>query len=342
MINRDLPETEIVFCEVAMPYSVRSWRADTPKTNELAKKIPARSIFSPDGQWLAIGTAYGVRLMSVPAFQPHATLGSNEIYAVRFSAGGDRLFAAGKDGQRVWDLTPLTSAAWEGSLGKAGGLAANHSHVPGQEERQLTLGPDGRPLAVLRGMRAFHRSDATAEWQPVREPGEHEWMTTSRDGAWMALAGPTRLRLLHLSDQACLWETKIHGLCRFDFSPDSQSLLALDAERLRCFDTISGEVRWHVPRLDPYLRVGDVAWSADGRWIAAALVRPDVSLIEAATGRVAVRLANPTETSVSATAFSPNGRYLAVTLVDQSAQLWDLDTLRQQLATLGLDWKPGH
>ena len=63
MINRDLPETEIVFCEVEMPYSVRSWRPDTPKTNELAKKIPARSIFSPDGQWLAIGTAYGVRLM---------------------------------------------------------------------------------------------------------------------------------------------------------------------------------------------------------------------------------------------------------------------------------------
>jgi hypothetical protein len=30
MINRDLPETEIVFCEVAMPYSVRS-ASDTPK-----------------------------------------------------------------------------------------------------------------------------------------------------------------------------------------------------------------------------------------------------------------------------------------------------------------------
>jgi hypothetical protein len=93
MITRDSPETEILFCEVAMPYSLR-------------------------------------------------------------------LFTAGKDGQRIWDLTSLTSAALGGSLGKAGGVAANHSDVPGQEERQLTLGPDGRPLAVLRGRRAFHRNAA--------------------------------------------------------------------------------------------------------------------------------------------------------------------------------------
>jgi WD40 repeat protein len=84
--------------------------------------------------------------------------------------------------------------------------------------------------------------------------------------------------------------------------------------------------------------VGGVAFSEDGQWIAAALVRRDVSLMEAATGRIAARLTSLSQAGVVATAFSLNGRYLAVTLSDQSAQLWDLHALRQELAKSGLDW----
>jgi hypothetical protein len=36
---------------------------------------------------------------------------------------------------------------------------------------------------------------------------------------------------------------------------------------------------------------------------------------------------------VVATAFSPNGVYLALTLADQSVQLWDLRALREDLAS---------
>jgi WD40 repeat protein len=73
--------------------------------------------------------------------------------------------------------------------------------------------------------------------------------------------------------------------------------------------------------------------------LAAALQRRDVSLIKAQTGQVAARLTNPSEASVAATAFSPNGVYLAVTLADQSVQLWDLRALREDLAKLDLDWE---
>jgi WD40 repeat protein len=164
-------------------------------------------------------------------------------------------------------------------------------------------------------------------------------MDTSGDGAWMAIAGGHRLRLLRLSDQERLWETDIRGICRFDFSPDQQWLVALDAESLRCFETISGKVRWRVPRGDSYVRIGDVACSADGRWIAAPLDRHDVSLVQATTGRVALRLANPSQVAVASCVFSGNGRYLAITLADQSALLWNLQTLREELGKLELDWQ---
>jgi len=216
---------------------------------------------------------------------------------------------------------------------------ASHSHTPGRNERQLTLGPDGDPLAVLRGHRAFHRAGMPPNWRPVRGPGEHESMTTSRDGAWMAISSRNRLRLLRLRDDENIWQSSIRGHGRFDFSPDSRLLAVLDADNLRCFETASGEVRWRLPRTDAYLRVGEVAFSDDGRWIAAALVRRDVSLIKARTGGIAARLTNPSPASVVATAFSPDGRYLAVTLADQSAQLWDLHVLHEELAKLGLDWE---
>ena len=81
-----------------------------------------------------------------------------------------------------------------------------------------------------------------------------------------------------------------------------------------------------------------VAWSEDGHWVAAALVRRDVSLISARTGEVVVQLANPSMAAVTE-AVSAGRRYLAVTLADQSVLLWALKALHHDLAGLGLDWQ---
>ena len=146
-------------------------------------------------------------------------------------------------------------------------------------------------------------------------------------------------RLFQTNGCALLWEAKVRGLCRFEFSPNAEFLAVLDADNLRLFRTTSGEVRWRVPRHDSYPRVSGVAWSEDGHWVAAALVRRDVSLISARTGEVVVQLANPSMAAVTEAVFSPDGRYLAVTLADQSVLLWALKALHHDLAGLGLDWQ---
>ena len=38
--------------------------------------------------------------------------------------------------------------------------------------------------------------------------------------------------------------------------------------------------------------------------------------------------------------FSPNGRFLAGAAADGGVQLWDLESLRRELATMDLDWQP--
>jgi len=217
-------------------------------------------------------------------------------------------------------------------------MVTNYSHIPGHDERELTLGADGDPVALLCGTRAFHRVSGSKNWRPIRDKGEHEWMATSSDGTWMAVVGQSRLRVLRLSDDTRQWETTVSGVCRFAFSPDGQSLAALDVDCLRCLDVISGREQWRILRSDPYKRVGEVAWSLDGSWIAAPISRRDVSVIRAEGGEITARLTSPSQAGITAPSFSPDGRYLVVTLADQSVQLWDLQALHRELGKLGLDW----
>ncbi len=70
--------------------------------------------------------------------------------------------------------------------------------------------------------------------------------------------------------------------------------------------------------------VSSVAFSPDGKTLAAANDDGDVYLWDVATARLAATLANPASTGVNAVAFSPNGRTLAAAGANGSVCLWDL------------------
>jgi hypothetical protein len=131
------------------------------------------------------------------------------------------------------------------------------------------LGPNGYPVAVLRDNRVFYRLGSAAEWRAVSIMGEHFWFATSRDANRIAVSTINRLHQFCQSDPTSIWDTDLRGVARFDFTPDGRRLALLDADGLRCFESASGEVCWSLPRVAEYMRVADVAWSADGRWLAA-------------------------------------------------------------------------
>jgi WD40 repeat protein len=71
-------------------------------------------------------------------------------------------------------------------------------------------------------------------------------------------------------------------------------------------------------------QVWDVAFSPDGRVLAAAGAGGAVPLIDVAAGRVAGRLLTDQTTRVNALAFSPDGRLLATGGGDGTIIVWDI------------------
>jgi WD40 repeat protein len=81
---------------------------------------------------------------------------------------------------------------------------------------------------------------------------------------------------------------------------------------------------------------GVIALSADGGWLASAGNR-SVTVWDTASRKRVLTL--PQErSSVSALAWSPDGRLLAVSSSDGGPVIWNIPRVRAQLRTLSLDW----
>ena len=81
-----------------------------------------------------------------------------------------------------------------------------------------------------------------------------------------------------------------------------------------------------------------LSWSADSRRIVVgSILDARVGVYDVETGE---RLPGPEDRigGVRALAHSPDGRYLAASVNSRHMQVWDLEEVRRQLRSLGLDW----
>jgi tetratricopeptide (TPR) repeat protein len=82
-----------------------------------------------------------------------------------------------------------------------------------------------------------------------------------------------------------------------------------------------------------------LGFSPDGRLLVVDRGRGIVALIEAETGRVVANLEDPNQCWFGAAIFSPDGAHLYLPSdVHRAAYVWDLRSVRRQLAAMGLDW----
>ena len=79
------------------------------------------------------------------------------------------------------------------------------------------------------------------------------------------------------------------------------------------------------------------AFTSDSRLMALCIDR-QVSLADAATGRELARLSTVQPVAPTPLSFSPDGTKLVVSTDRNTAHVWDLRRVRDQLATMGLDW----
>jgi WD40 repeat protein len=86
------------------------------------------------------------------------------------------------------------------------------------------------------------------------------------------------------------------------------------------------------------LRFPVSAFSSDGKLLAVAASNYLVKLLNPATAQEIARLQAPHPQMITWLAFSPSGDQLAVACSTRIIQLWDLRSIRGQLAKINLDW----
>ncbi len=82
-----------------------------------------------------------------------------------------------------------------------------------------------------------------------------------------------------------------------------------------------------------------LCFSPDGRYLVLEDTNRVLLLVETESGRTIARFQRPDSFAEAVATFSPDGSRLVVTTNDgPAANVWDLRTIRNRLAAIGLDW----
>jgi eukaryotic-like serine/threonine-protein kinase len=284
-------------------------------------RIVSAIAFSPDGARLAGTSGQHVRVWDAGTGEEVRLLSGHQgtVSAVAFSPDGKRLATAGRDRTvRVWDLeTGREAAVYKGHA----------DHVV-----SVVFTPDGKRLVSGGRDRTVRLWDATANPEVQLLNGSRT-VAFSPDGRFLvtgegekgvvlrdAASGRERFRL----------DSRAHGMT---FSRDGSRLVTFHGGYVgdrpaRVWDTGTGKVVVQLEGdADGEVRVSDMTYSPDGRWLAAFLWAEGggtIQVWDAATGRRARTIGGRLERAGSPV-FSPDGGRLAASLNDRVTE-WDAAT----------------
>jgi WD40 repeat protein/tRNA A-37 threonylcarbamoyl transferase component Bud32 len=302
-------------------HTVRVWDAATGKVLLTLAGHTARVMavaFSPDGRRLASG-GFDRALMvwdattgkEILRFRGHG----KAVMGVAVSPDGRRIASVGGDRMvKVWDAT--TGRELFALRGDVAGL------------RCVAYSPDGRHLASASENGSVKLWDAAAGQHDL-SPGEPIGFTImqsaissfgSREDSWdsMSLDADSGFATLNGSGVA--------------FRPKSSHLMSARGwySAVTVWDSVTGQpirtLRGHVGR------IGNAAFSPDGRQFAIATADNTVTVFDAETGQETLTLRGHSS-KVSGAAFSPDGQRLAAFCVDGKVRIWDV-ARRQEVLSL--------
>jgi len=276
--------------------------------------------FSPDGQFLAVGSVNGeVGVWQVARWKHIMTLSGHLgwVWSVAFRPDGARLASGGEDRLvRIWEV----------SSGQC--LTTLQGHM--DWVRSVAFSPDGARLASS-------SDDGTVK---LWEVGTGQCLTTlqghtgqvwsvafSPDGARLASSSDDgTVRLWEVSTGQCLATLQGHAIwsTSVSFSPDRSRFATGSHDRTvklwevstgKCLQTLRGHTNW----------VGSVAFSPDGTLLASGSHDRTVRVWEVSTGKCLKTLQGHTDWVRSVT-FSPDGSRIASGSYDTTVRTWEVST----------------
>lgn len=281
---------------------------------------------SPDGQWLATGSAdnqvrlYDARTRVLAGVFPHP----GPVTSLSFHPGGRQLVTAAADGTvRLWQLPPRPLRGFQGTVNAIG------------------YAPDGKLLAVAG--RDVQLWDVSDPWipRPVGPPltnptGYSATVSFTPDGRTLAVGGREgKVWLWDLSrpDRATPYGEPLAGgtgtIQSAAFDRTGRTLaVGSEGRTVRVWNTADpAHPQLSAELSEPTNYVYSVAFSPDGRRLAAGTVDKQVLLwrLPPAGGRPLLEstLRGP-GSYVMSVAFSPDSRILAAGTADRDVWLWDV------------------
>jgi eukaryotic-like serine/threonine-protein kinase len=301
--------------------------------------LASRGDLSPDGRLLISTGEQGARLWNLAAnpgvVRDVATLPTGRCVWALFHPDGRSVITAARAGLQRWPFTgdPASGELRIGSPEPLGPQSIASTQLGGEDSGVMALCADGRTIAVVprRGQALIfdlHNPDG----QRQLKQNLLLYPAFSADGSWIATGTRQGFGVKIWEAQTGKW---IKDLPSGDtavvaFSPDGKWLAVASDQFLL----------WHVGSWEPAHRVsikgrcGGMAFTRDGKMLAAQQPREGLRLFDPATDREFATLPTIGEPSC----FSADGSLLVTSGENQTLQVWDLGLIRHQLGKLGLDW----
>jgi WD40 repeat protein len=297
--------------------------------------------FSADGRFLASSGSGGVRFWDCALGQEVAHLLIGPTRAVLFHPTDGSLFTSGNPGVHRWPITADPDSGHGLRIGPPRVLGA------ARETWKLDLSRDGRSLVVVDRVQAQALVLDPAGGEPVRLRPHLQIARTaiSPDGRWVATstyAGrQSTIKIWDVTTGKAVRDLQgenLNGDAWVGFSPDGRWFVLGTFREYRFYEVGSWKQGRTYPRERADLSAAPLAFAPDGK-VLAILQNPRlVQLLDVATGQELASLASAEPGRIGYLAFSPDGGRLAVACADGVLQVWDLRSLRRQLADVGLDW----
>ncbi len=271
----------------------------TPLLSEIRDAVPLQSLaLSSDGTLLATGSdAPPVKLWDSTTGSLRLTLDAKADNAkdLTFAAQGQILATSRESELVLWDA--------------ATGATRPFIIKPLRPISAVAFSPDGALVATGLAPGKFRAGDGLIE-------GEVK--------LWDVATGAPRLTLRWQENEPPPGGAKASDATpSVAFSPDGGSLAGGLWRGVALWDTATGEMRRLLPTNAP---VPSLAYSSDGRWLAAGRQDGTVQVFDVTTGNSRGTLAG--FNGQGNMAFSLDGRWLAVTSLNNEIRVWDARTLK--------------
>jgi WD40 repeat protein len=314
--------------------------------DDFLRSLPAWSrtvAFSADGRHLAVVGNRGVELWDLAAFQRVGRLNDGRCNGALFYLNGESLLThCENDGISLWPLapTPIGLAVGEPrSVAPPGPMRVEGSLMfPGKDPSVFAFS-DGDSGDV----RLFD-AKALTEIERLRAGHAISTFAISPDGRWVA-ASPWKSSWVLVWDRHesapphSLPSSNPEGFTYFGFDASSQHLIINTLDELAQWRVGSWEQQRSIPLDGPRPSGLPLGISPHGDLLAVGNGSRWLLLLRASDLSPVAKLPRPLR-ELWELRFSPDGRFLVGTAAEQGVYLWDLERLREQLATMDLDWQP--